>query len=614
MERGIVMHTLLKKYFGYERFRPLQEEIIHHVMAQQDACVIMPTGSGKSLCYQLPALMLDGVTLVVSPLIALMKDQVDGLCANGISAACINSTLTVTQIQTVLEQARRGQLKLLYLAPERLANPAFRALLQRLPIRLITIDEAHCISEWGHDFRPEYRNLSSLRPLFPTTPWIALTATANERVRNDITEQLQLNNGRIFLSSFNRPNLTYLVRPKHDWLKTAVQALNRVRGSSAIIYCLSRKETENIALKLKQQGYHALPYHAGLDDRTRRETQEKFIRDECPIIVATIAFGMGIDKSNVRLVIHASLPRSIEGYYQETGRAGRDGLQSTCLFFFSAGDRWKREYFIKQLSDPEEQARARKQMEDMMHYAQTTHCRRKYLLEYFGETWPDTSCQGCDVCLGLEAETAETPSSITEEDYDITLFEELRALRKRLADDRGIAAYLVFGDRSLREMARTYPQSPSSFRQIYGVGSEKAKAFGTLFLSTITNYAKKHGNKTDITVPEIKEDPRKNTSDTLAQTKTYLEEGYALHEMASLRGLTESTILTHLEKLSPKLTQDTVSHLFTDKERLTQIKAAFETSRSWILTPVKKQLGQDFSFEEIRLARLVLRHQQERKN
>ncbi len=610
MERSIAMRNLLKQYFGFESFRPLQEEVINHVIAGRDACVIMPTGSGKSLCYQLPALALNGVTLVVSPLIALMKDQVDGLRANGVHAASINSTLPPAEIQRILEQARRNELRLLYLAPERLANPAFRLLLQRLPIRLITVDEAHCISEWGHDFRPDYRNLANLRELFPNIPWIALTATANERVRQDIINQLQLKNGRLFLSSFNRPNLTYLVRPKQTWIKTAMRALDSVRGSSAIIYCLSRKETEKIALKLNQNGYQALPYHAGLEDRIRRETQEKFIRDECPIIVATIAFGMGIDKPNVRLVIHADLPRSVEGYYQETGRAGRDGLPSTCLFFFSAGDRWKREYFIRQMPDPDEQVRARKQVEDMLRYAQTTHCRRKHLLEYFGEHWSDTNCQNCDRCLGEQAETYAPKN--TEEGYDLALFEELRALRKRLADSRGIAAYLIFGDRSLREMASSYPQSPASFRRIYGVGAEKDKAFGAIFLQTISTYAKTHGDKPDTTTQAMASIRTPTSlveaSDTLSETKSYLSQKHSVQEIARLRGLAESTIVQHLEKIASH-EQIKTDHLFPDIERLTRIKDTFKAINSWMLTPARQRLGEEYSYEELRLARLVLQQQ-----
>ncbi len=600
------MRTLLKQYFGFDDFRFLQEDIINHVLAGRDACVIMPTGSGKSLCYQLPALALDGITLVISPLIALMKDQVDALCANGVKAACINSAMSPDAIRTILYEARAGQWKLLYVAPERLATPNFQAVLRTFPIRLIAVDEAHCISEWGHDFRPDYRTLANLRELFPHVPWIALTATANARVQTDIIVQLKLENSKTFLSSFNRPNLTYLVRPKKDWLGIVAKALETVRGSSTIIYCFSRKDTESVAQKLTERGWPALPYHAGLDPDTRRRTQEKFIRDECSIIVATIAFGMGIDKPNVRLVVHVGLPRSVEGYYQETGRAGRDGLPSTCLFFYAPGDRWKREYFIRQIEDGHEQIRARQQLTQMIGYAEGHGCRRKYLLEYFGEHWSEVNCGGCDVCLGQEAGFFAPSAAPT--DYDQTLFEELRGLRKRLADERGVPAFVIFGDRPLREMARLYPQSLASFRNIQGVGQEKGRAFGQLFVDVIYAYAKKYGAQPDLTSqrePRI-EYPRKTViTDTLSETKTCLEQKLSLKQIAEQRGLTETTILTHLEKILSIEPID-ITYLKPSGPRFDVIEKAFRASGGFTLTPVRARLGESFSFEELRLVRLFL--------
>lgn len=604
------MRTLLKQYFGFDGFRPLQEDIITHVLSGRDTCVIMPTGSGKSLCYQLPALALDGITLVISPLIALMKDQVDALRANGVQATCINSTLSPDAIRAILDEARAGMWKLIYVAPERLAMPAFQSTLRTLPIKLIAVDEAHCISEWGHDFRPDYRSLANLRALFPRVPWIALTATANARVQADIIVQLKLENSRTFLSSFNRPNLTYLVRPKKEWIGIVAQALETVRGSSAIIYCFSRKDTEDVAKKLSALGWAALPYHAGLDPEVRRRTQEKFIRDECSIIVATIAFGMGIDKPNVRLVVHVGLPRSVEGYYQETGRAGRDGLPSTCLLFYAPGDRWKREYFIRQIEDGHEQIRARQQLDQMIRYAEGNTCRRKYLLEYFGERWSDANCGGCDVCLGQGAGFLAPAEQAA--DYDKTLFEELRGLRKRLADERGIPAFVVFGDKTLREMARLYPQSLDSFRKIQGVGQEKERAFGTFFVAAICAYAKKHGPMPDLTNtvterPKIERPKEAVTmTDTLAETKSGLEQRLSLKEIAQRRGLAETTILTHLEKILSIEAID-IAYLKPSGPRFDAIEKAFRSSGGFSLTPVRTKLGNNFSFEEIRLARLFIK-------
>ncbi len=389
----------LKAYFGFDRFLPLQEEIISKVLAKRDTLVLMPTGGGKSLCYQLPALRFKGLTLVVSPLIALMKDQVDGLRSNGVPAGLLNSTLPLQEASQVRDQAREGKIKILYVAPERLALPGFRRFLQSLDVSLIAIDEAHCISEWGHDFRPDYRNLKALRESFPGVPVIALTATATEPVREDIVNQLGLKKPETFISSFNRPNLTYTIQPKTEPLGALLRLLEKHQGGSAIIYRFSRKATEETALELSERGFNALPYHAGLEPDLRRETQEKFIRDQVQIVVATIAFGMGIDKPDVRLVVHYDLPKTVEGYYQETGRAGRDGLPSDCVLFYSHGDRSKQEYFIGQIEDNEEQEKAHTKLDQVLTLCDLQTCRRAYLMEYLGESWPKTDCGGCDICL-----------------------------------------------------------------------------------------------------------------------------------------------------------------------------------------------------------------------
>ena len=369
------------------------------MLAGRDSLVLMPTGGGKSLCYQLPALCLDGLTLVISPLIALMKDQVDALRANGVAAAYINSSVPPHEVSGTYAAARAGQLKLLYVAPERLAVAGFDEFLRGLRVDQVAIDEAHCISEWGHDFRPDYRNLRTLRAKFPRTPVMALTATATAKVRDDIVEQLMIPKARRFISSFNRENLTYIVRPKRRPFDHLVQQLRRHADGASIVYCLSRDGTERLASKLSHHGLPALPYHAGLEPSVRRDTQERFIRDETRIVVATIAFGMGIDKPDVRLIAHYDLPKTLEGYYQETGRAGRDGLPSECVLYFSAGDRAKFMRFIDEIEDPDERERAHRKLDQMIAFGEARTCRRAFVLQYFGETYDKTDCGGCDVCL-----------------------------------------------------------------------------------------------------------------------------------------------------------------------------------------------------------------------
>ena len=389
----------LKRTFGYSTFRPLQREIIAATLAGQDVFALLPTGGGKSLCFQLPALARDGLTVVVSPLIALMKDQVDALQASGVAATFLNSTLGAEESRARLRGLHRGEFKLLYVAPERLMLDGWSENLKAWNVTCLAIDEAHCVSEWGHDFRPEYRQLARLRATLPGVPLMALTATATGRVRQDIVTHLQLRSPVTFVASFNRPNLTYRVTPKDQPLKQIIDFVRPREHESGIIYCASRAATERVAESLTSRGFSARPYHAGLTGEERSTHQEQFLRDDTRIICATIAFGMGINKPNVRWIIHHDLPKNIEGYYQETGRAGRDGLPADCLLLFSAGDVAKQTHFLDEISDEQEQQVARAQLRQIVHYAESSGCRRAELLAYFGEKFPLDNCGACDNCL-----------------------------------------------------------------------------------------------------------------------------------------------------------------------------------------------------------------------
>jgi len=392
--------SILKQYFGYENFRSHQEKAIENTLNGKDTFVLMPTGGGKSLCYQVPALCMGGTAIVISPLIALMKDQVDALRANGVAAAYLNSTLSQVEENELFQQLQNGQLKLLYIAPERLSSNAgaFYDFLNRIPISLFAIDEAHCVSHWGHDFRPDYLFLNELKTRFPKIPVIALTASADEITREDIVLQLRLDQPEVLVASFDRPNIYYFIRPKQDMYAQIIEYIKGKSNESGIIYCLSRKGTEEMTGLLRDNGIEAKYYHAGMPSHERSKVQEGFIKDKIQVIVATIAFGMGIDKSNIRFVLHADLPKNIESYYQETGRAGRDGLRSDVVLFFSPGDVMKLQRFAMVEGNPAQSQLMLKKLRQMVDFAESRHCRRKYLMRYFGEAHQG-NCNSCDYCL-----------------------------------------------------------------------------------------------------------------------------------------------------------------------------------------------------------------------
>lgn len=393
------LSAILKQTFGYDSFRPLQREIMEAALADRDVVAILPTGAGKSLCFQIPALAREGLTLVISPLIALMKDQVDALTASGVEATFLNSSIQGSEAQRRRSGLEHGHYKLLYAAPERVMMDGFVSDLQRWNVTAIAVDEAHCISEWGHDFRPEYRQLATLRDRLPCVPFLALTATATEQVRGDIIRQLHLREPEVFLASFNRPNLSYTILPKAKSTRQVYEFVHQRPEESGIVYVQSRKSAEGLAAALSAEGVKAVAYHAGLQPEERAANQEAFIRDEAHVVCATIAFGMGIDKPDVRYVIHADLPKNIEGYYQETGRAGRDGLPSECVLLYSRGDLVRNLKFLDEMTDLQAAEVAARQMRMMADFAEGTECRRASLLDYFGEQWPGDNCGGCDICL-----------------------------------------------------------------------------------------------------------------------------------------------------------------------------------------------------------------------
>lgn len=393
---------ILKTTFGYDSFRPLQKEIITAALSGRDALAILPTGGGKSLCYQIPALMLPGPAVVISPLISLMKDQVDQLREDGVCAVVLNSTLSLPEIRENRAKLVRGEAKLLYIAPESLFKPDVQALLAQIKPSLVAVDEAHCVSAWGHDFRPEYRQLVRLRELLPNAVWIALTATATQRVRQDIVSSLGLKTPAVFIGSFNRKNLFLDVRPKSGGYSQVKSIVDEFPDQSGIIYCFSRKQVDSLYEALSRDGYSVRPYHAGLSDEERHENQRLFVNDSVSVMVATIAFGMGINKPNVRFVIHNDLPKNIESYYQEIGRAGRDGLPSRCILLYSYADRMKQMVFINEIQNPQLRESAEKHLDAMVAYAEHLDCRRVPLLAYFGEKHPEGNCGGCDRCRPAE--------------------------------------------------------------------------------------------------------------------------------------------------------------------------------------------------------------------
>ena len=709
--------TVLKRYFGFDTFKGNQEEIILNLLNENDTFVLMPTGGGKSLCYQLPSLLMEGTAIVISPLIALMKNQVDAMRMHseddGI-AHFLNSSLNKMEINRVKEDILAGKTKLLYVAPESLTKEENIEFLKGVKISFYAIDEAHCISEWGHDFRPEYRRIRPIINEICRRPVIALTATATPKVQHDIMKNLDIQNAQVFKSSFNRPNLYYEVRPKMaDVDKEIIRYIKSMEGKSGIIYCLSRKEVEDLAKTLQVNNIKAKPYHAGMDSATRSATQDAFLKDEIDVIVATIAFGMGIDKPDVRFVIHYDIPKSLEGYYQETGRAGRDGGEGQCITFYAQKDLIKLQKFM-QGKPVNEQEIGKQLLQETAAYAESSVCRRKSLLHYFGEEYTEDNCGNCDNCLhprkrieatdelcalietilalrekfkanyvikvmlgeptteiksyqhdkieefgcekqhdakflnaiinqaviagyvvrdienyGLLKITDQgrrflqhpTPFTMVEDrDFSDTsevemhsgaagaldqeLYSILRDLRKKIARQNELPPYVIFQDPSLEAMSTTYPVTPEELQTIPGVGQGKAKRYGKEFVEVI----KKYVDENEIERPE---DLRVRTVPNKSRFKIdiiqNIDRKTDLDALAQAKGLDFDELLDEIESIVYSGTKINIDYYLEenmDEDHMWDIFDYFKESDTDKISIAEKELGPDYTEEEIRLVRI----------
>jgi ATP-dependent DNA helicase RecQ len=712
--------TLLHTVFGYQQFKSLQREVIHNVLNKRDTLAIMPTGGGKSLCYQIPSLLLPGLTVVVSPLIALMKDQVEQLDALGVPALFLNSTLAHDDYRINMALVRSGETKLLYVAPETLLTPRLVNLMESAALSCLTIDEAHCISEWGHDFRPEYRQIAQVRQRFPDAVCLALTATATERVRQDIKETLAFQDDNEFVASFNRENLIIEVQPKTDPAAQTLAFLRRFLDQSGIIYCFSRKQVDELTAFLTGKGFSVRSYHAGLSDHERKTNQEAFIRDDVQIIVATIAFGMGINKPNVRFVVHYDLPKSIESYYQEIGRAGRDGLPAHCLLLYSYSDVAKLRYFINQKTENERQV-AYTHLNALNNYAESTICRRIPLLDYFGETYNGENCGACDNCLKLNN---DEPRDITIEaqkflscvrragerfaathithillgidnekvlkhehqelstfgigkeltrkqwlhiaqqlvqkglldqsndlyrvlrvtpkgnevlrsrepiqgillpaesstaakkkagaiDFDQDLFTLLRDKRKDLSEAANVPPYVIFSDRTLVEIAASYPMTPDSLMRINGIGQVKFERYGRILLDLVQEFCQERGLQEKL--PDKGEEARPAQQKVNKPRHVIVGEAYnagqSITELIQQYGVQRGTILDHLatfaqEGNSLRQGDDFLSLLDLPREQVEAALQAFEQLGSQYLKPVFEQMEGTVTYDDLKILRL----------
>jgi ATP-dependent DNA helicase RecQ len=704
------LQQVLKTYWGFDDYLPLQREAMQCVLEDRDSLVVMPTGGGKSLCYQAPAMCHPGFAVVVSPLLALMKDQVDGLRTNGVPAAAVNSMVAADEKRDVLRQINAGQLRLLYMSPEKLLAPRTLEFLQQRNVAYFAIDEAHCISAWGHDFRPEYRGLATLRERFPDTAIHAYTATATETVRNDIVRQLGLRDAAVLVGDFRRPNLHYHVARKQRGLDQVCHVIDRFRGQSGIVYCITRAEVERVCALLRELGYSALPYHAGMSDEERTRNQDAFLTEEADTIVATVAFGMGIDKSNVRYVVHTGMPKSLEHYQQESGRAGRDGEKAECWLLYSTRDvmTWKR---LLEQTNGEARESALRALEKIECYATSVRCRHASLIEHFGQQWNSGPCNACDVCLGnlevvpdalvvgqkilscvlrvkerfgadyvslvltgsrdqrilanghdklstwnilgdyrrqdvrqwieqlvnqgflrkdgefqvvqvteegrrllagevtptllMPPKAGKTESAAAAADswegVDQGLFDSLRQLRREEAVRRGVPAYIVFGDATLRDMARRRPTTLARMLDVHGVGQQKLADFGEHFLVHIKEFCEAHDLSTDVDTPRVMRTASATPSAAAVRAFPLFDEGLGVEEVAQRLSRAVSTTYGYLEAYVRHRRVVDPARWVSPRE-VEQVAAAVEASGGERLKAIYEALDGRVGYERIRIA------------